>query len=76
MAEFKYTNEEIEEIIEWFNNRELPQSIQLDDATTIPDTRRTVDSLIVIAKEKKSPIFQPMIEKLFLIRNHILNSEN
>lgn len=71
MAEFKYTDQEIDDLIEWFNGRELPKSIQLDDATFIPDTEKTVKSLIVIAREKRNSIFMPMIDRLFSIKDFI-----
>lgn len=71
MAEFKYTDEELDNLIKWFDGRELPESMHLDKATFIPDTRKAVESLIIIAKEKRVPTFQPTIEKLFRIKEII-----
>lgn len=76
MAEFKYTDQEIDDLIEWFNGRELPKSIQLDKATFIPDTQATVKSLIVIAKEKRNSIFMPMIDRLFSIKEYIIGNND
>lgn len=74
MAEFKYTDEELDNLIEWFNGRKLPGSLRLNDSSFIPDTQKAVDALIIIAKEKRNSTFQPMIAKLFNIKEIIENS--
>lgn len=38
--------EEIQELKEWFDNHELPGSLQLDKATYIEDVKETISSLI------------------------------
>lgn len=45
-----YTRKELSEIKEWFNDVQLPQSIQLDKATFIPDVRETLSRLILQAE--------------------------
>lgn len=44
-----YTREELDELEEWFKGKELPESIQLDKATFIPDLKDTLERLIVQA---------------------------
>lgn len=49
--EFKlYTRDELRELEEWFNGVELPESIQLDTATYIPDLKDTLAMLVMQAE--------------------------
>lgn len=45
-----YTKEEFKELQEWFENGQLPQSLQVDKATYIPDLKDTVLRLLDQAK--------------------------
>ena len=45
-----YTREELHELEEWFNNVQLPESIQLDKATFIPNVKETLSRLILQAE--------------------------
>lgn len=45
-----YTREELHELEEWFNNVQLPESIQLDKATFIPNVKDTLSRLILQAE--------------------------
>lgn len=45
-----YTKEEFKELQAWFDNRQLPQSLQVDKATYIPDLKDTVSRLLDQAK--------------------------
>lgn len=45
-----YTREELAGLEEWFKERQLPESIQLDKATFIPDVRDTLERLIMQAE--------------------------
>lgn len=40
-----YTEEELEALFQWFDNQELPVSMQLDKSTYIPDLRATLKYL-------------------------------
>lgn len=44
-----YTHEELLELEEWFKQIDLPESIQLDKATYIPDLKDTINRLFVQA---------------------------
>lgn len=45
-----YTHEELLELEEWFKQIDLPESIQLDKATYIPDLKDTINRLFVQAE--------------------------
>ena len=40
-----YTLEEVQELLDWFKGRELPQSLQINQSTYSPDLSVTVESL-------------------------------
>lgn len=45
-----YTREELTELEAWFKSIQLPESLQLDKATFIPDVRETLDRLVLQAE--------------------------
>ena len=45
-----YTCEELAELEAWFKDIQLPESLQLDKATFIPDVRETLDRLVLQAE--------------------------
>lgn len=45
-----YTHDELRELEEWFNGRELPEDIQLDKATYIPNVKDTIGRLMIQAE--------------------------
>ena len=45
-----YTREELAELEAWFKDIQLPESLQLDKATFIPDVRETLDRLVLQAE--------------------------
>ena len=40
-----YTEEELKDLIEWFDDKVLPDTMQLDKATYIPDFKETLSRL-------------------------------
>ncbi len=69
-----YTDEEINETVEWFKSHmdELPDSLQLDKATFIPDLRKTVPLYFDIAAEHKdNATYAAQIRHLFLMREAV-----
>ena len=52
-----YTREELAELEAWFKGIQLPESLQLDKATFIPDVRETLDRLVL-----QGPIY--LLERL------------
>lgn len=52
MKESEFTKEQIEELIQWFRDhwKSVPESVVLDDATSIPNLRDTLPKLIECVK--------------------------
>ena len=68
-----YTTQETDEIVRWFEKRmdRLPQSLQLNEATSTTDLPRTVKSLLKVAKGHRDNIsvtFSGYLAHLALIR--------
>lgn len=79
--EFKkqYSDEEIEEIKKWFKDNEarLPQSLQLDSATYLPNFKKTLSYYIDIVDHLKTKeTYAAQIHHLFKMRDAIENLWN
>ena len=66
-----YSEEELREMVEWFNTRELPKTLQINKSSFSPDLPLTVESLIMQAEQnlgnyKMAGSFRLLKE----IRNH------
>lgn len=46
-----YSEEELREMAEWFNTRELPKTLQINKSAFSPDLPLTVESLIMQAEQ-------------------------
>ena len=46
-----YSEEELREMVEWFNTRELPKTLQINKSSFSPDLPLTVESLIMQAEQ-------------------------
>lgn len=46
-----YTEDDVQELVAWYDGRELPESLVLSPSTAIPDLRKTVSLLLDVAKE-------------------------
>ncbi len=68
---FKYSEAEIDELVNWFNGKRLPQSMRLDGGTFIPDVGKTVMLLSAIVTHKQSPAFESTASQLFKIRQEV-----
>lgn len=66
--EFKYTEEEINDLINWFKGKELPKSLRLDSGTFIPDVAKTVELMSVIVINKQTRTFETTANQLFKIK--------
>ncbi len=69
----QYSRQEVEEVVRWFEERmeRLPESLQLNEATSTPDLRRTVGALLNVLrihKETLSVTFSGYMAHLELIR--------
>lgn len=66
-----YTPDELRDVCEWMASHipGFPESLQLDDATFIPDLHQTVEQLILLAKKHyNSPTYGGQLLLLFRIR--------
>ncbi len=75
--EFKktYTEEEIEELIAWFekNDDKLPESLYVDNATFIKELRYTVHLYFPLVRERRESIcFSGQVFFLFKIRKKLM----
>jgi hypothetical protein len=68
----QYTQEEVNEIIDWLNNHmdQFPKRLQLSDAILIEDLPKTLSSLMYNAKSNyRNVSFSGLICKLFAIKD-------
>lgn len=66
-----FTNEEVAEIIAWFEERmdRLPESLQMLNCMSAPNLKRTVASYIALLREqRRTVVFAGYVSQLFLIR--------
>lgn len=71
----KFTDEEIQDLIEWMerNLENLPQSLQFNKATFIPDLKDTVVKYIdLVHQHKDDPAFNGQIFQLFVMRDLLI----
>ncbi len=67
-----YSYEELMELIKWFDDKKLPESIQLDKATYIPDVKDTLGKLAVQAEiGYENPKLQGSIFLLKRLKNKL-----
>ncbi len=69
-----YSQEEIDEIIAWFEAHEdqLPQSLDVDKATHMPDFRNTVKNYMDIARlHRENATYSGQIYFLFQMRDAV-----
>lgn len=72
-----YTRDELNELEEWFNGRELPEDIQLDKATYIPNVKETLKKLIVQAEINcDNPKMQGAIYLLERLKKKLEETQN
>jgi hypothetical protein len=72
-----YKKDEIQAMKEWFDNHELPQSMQIDAYTFSPDLRKTVNTLLKQAlRFYDRPAMYGGVYILERIRAKILETEN
>lgn len=73
----QYTHEEIEEVVAWFEKHqaEVPQTLNLDKATHIPDFPSTLHTYIEIARTHcDNPTYSGQIYTLFRMRDAMLQA--
>lgn len=70
----KYSQEEVRELINWFNNYDLPQSLQINTATYCPDLKATINAVRNQAiKHHENRIFNYAVRLLYEIKNKLEN---
>ncbi|MCG2650731.1 hypothetical protein JJE64_04845 [Alloprevotella tannerae] len=70
-----YTEEEIKELAQWFEARydRLPSSVRIDEATFIPDLRKTAPLLIdMMLYQQEKPAFMGEIHQIFRLRERLI----
>lgn len=71
----KYTDEEINGLIAWMekNMEKLPESLQFNQATFIPDLKKTVTNYIDLVKQHKNdPAFNGQVYQFFVMRELLI----
>lgn len=66
-----FSKDEIDAVVEWFNNHkdQMPESLQVDKATYLPDFPRTVNNYIDIAHvHYQNPTYSGQIFFLFKLQ--------
>lgn len=76
MDEFKYTEEEIKDLINWFKGKKLPKSIRIDQAIFIPDVERCIALMSEIVINKQNKTFESTADMLFKIKDLVEKFNN
>lgn len=76
MDEFKYTEEEIKDLINWFKGKRLPKSIRIDQAIFIPDVERCIALMSEIVINKQNKTFESTADMLFKIKDLVEKFNN
>lgn len=72
-----YTQEDIDEILEWYRTHELPDSLRLSNSTNFPDLKKSVEGLLSIAeKHWENQTFAGYIIRLEEIRRKVETGED
>lgn len=67
-----YSLEEIQKLVDWFKNKQVPQSLQIDSATLCTNLKETIDALSEQALlHHKNPTFNYATRMLFQIKEKI-----
>ena len=68
-----YTEEKLDELLNWFSGRDLPKALQIDEATFTPNLQDTIDRLSGQARLCfKNPKMQGCIYLLEKIKTKLL----
>lgn len=70
----KYSQEEVQELINWFKNYDLPQSLQINKATYCLDLKTTINAICSQAtKHHENSIFNYAVRLLNEIKATLEN---
>ena len=70
-----FTDEETDDLIAWMekNMEQLPESLQYNQATSIPDLKKTVSDYIdLVRQHRNDPAFNGQIYHLFVMRDLLI----
>lgn len=70
-----FTDEEIDDLIAWVekNLEQMPQSLQLNQATFIPDLKSTAAKYIdLVRQHRDDPAFNGQVYHLFIMRDLLI----
>lgn len=51
-----YTEDEIKELVKWFEGRKLPEELLMDDASHLTNTKDTVEKTITLIENNKHSV--------------------
>lgn len=51
-----YTEDEIKELVKWFEGRKLPEELWMDDASHLTNTKDTVEKTITLIENNKHSV--------------------
>lgn len=69
IMEYNYDEVAVQELLQWADTAELPQSLRLDQAAFIFDVRRCVESDAMCVRDHyPDPFYNPAINRLYQIR--------
>ncbi len=67
--------ESLKQLKEWFEKNELPKSLQINKAEFIPNTQKTVETLILTLEHNSgNSAYLPYYDQLVEIKEIIINS--
>ena len=67
--EYNYDEVAVQELLQWADTAELPQSLRLDQAAFIIDARRCLESYAMYDRDHyPDPFYNPAINRLYQIR--------
>lgn len=69
IMDYNYDEVAVQELLQWADTAELPQSLRLDQAAFIFDVRRCVESDAMCVRDHyPDPFYNPAINRLYQIR--------
>lgn len=70
--EDKYSLEAVKELIAWFKDKEIPESMYLDESAYAPDLRLTIEILSEQSLQlHENPTFHPVVDQLYHIKTKL-----
>ena len=71
----KFTDEEIDDLLAWMkkNLKQMPKSLQFNEATFIPDLKKTVENYLdLVRQHRDDPAFNGQVYQFFVMRDLLI----